>query len=244
MTELLCENNEADPAFDAAPGRNQKAGVQSTEQLLERMRQRKISQVFVKPVSGSGAAGVSAFRIQPGTGRMSLYTCAYETSDTGLANTKKLRQYTDPKKAVKILDKLFELDCIVERWYPKAAHNGYTYDLRVVLQEQRIDYVLARLSKGPITNLHLNNHPLSMEELNLPARTVESVEELCRMAADCFPGLRCAGIDILLEKGSLKPRIIEMNAQGDLIYQDIYHENIIYRRQAERMKAWLSSAYF
>ncbi len=132
----------------------------------------------------------------------------------------------------------------MERWYPKAAHNGYTYDLRVVLQEQRIDYILARLSKGPITNLHLNNHPLSMEELNLPARTVESVEELCRMAADCFPGLRCAGIDILLEKGSLKPRIIEMNAQGDLIYQDIYHENIIYRRQAERMKAWLSSAYF
>ena len=64
------------------------------------------------------------------------------------------------------------------------------------------------------------------------------------MAADCFPGLRCAGIDILLERGSLKPRIIEMNAQGDLIYQDIYHENIIYRRQAERMKAWLSSAYF
>ena len=244
VTELLCENNESDPAFDAAPDRNQKAGVQSTEQLLERMRQRKISQVFVKPVSGSGAAGVSAFRIQPGTGRMSLYTCAYETSDTGLANTKKLRQYTDPKKAVKILDKLFELDCIVERWYPKAAHNGYTYDLRVVLQEQRIDYVLARLSKGPITNLHLNNHPLSVEELNLPARTVESVEELCRMAADCFPGLRCAGIDILLEKGSLKPRIIEMNAQGDLIYQDIYHENIIYRRQAERMKAWLSSAYF
>ena len=56
---------------------------------------------------------------------------------------------------------------------------------------------------------------------------------------DCFPGLRSAGIDILLEKGSLRPRIIEMNAQGDLIYQDIYNHNVIYGHQAEMMKRWL-----
>ena len=57
---------------------------------------------------------------------------------------------------------------------------------------------------------------------------------------DCFPGLRSAGIDILLEKGSLRPRIIEMNAQGDLIYQDIYHENVIYSQQVRMIKKWLN----
>ena len=57
---------------------------------------------------------------------------------------------------------------------------------------------------------------------------------------ECFPGLQSAGIDLLLEKGSLSPRIIEMNAQGDLIYQDLYDQNQIYRRQAVWMKAWLS----
>lgn len=210
-----------------------------SEQLLETMRQRKVCQVFIKPVFGSGAAGVSAFRIQPGTGRMSLYTCASRSSGPGLANTKMLRKYTDPEEIKSLLDRLFEIDCVVERWYPKTVHGDCACDLRVVVQEQRVDYILARLSKGPITNLHLNNYPLPVEELGLSARTLEHVEELCKKAVSCFLGLNSAGIDILLEKGSLKPRIIEMNAQGDLIYQDIYHENVIYCRQAERMKAWL-----
>ena len=43
----------------------------------------------------------------------------------------------------------------------------------------------------------------------------------------------------MLEKGSMRPRIIEMNAQGDLIYQDIFHENRIYARQVEMMKEWM-----
>lgn len=78
--------------------------------------------------------------------------------------------------------------------------------------------------------------------LGLPASVLDSVEEICRKAMGCFTGLRSAGIDILLERGSLKPRIIEMNAQGDLIYQDIYHRNVIYSHQVQIMKAWLSGS--
>ena len=96
-----------------------------------------------------------------------------------------------------------------------------------------MDFLLARLSKGPITNLHLNNAPLDVRELGLPARILDSVTHICQKSMECYPGLRSAGIDILLEKGSLEPRIIEMNAQGDLIYQDIFKDNIIYRHQAE-----------
>ena len=44
-------------------------------------------------------------------------------------------------------------------------------------------------------------------------------------------GISMAGIDLLLEKGTLRPRVIEMNGQGDLIYRDIYGENRIYREQ-------------
>lgn len=39
------------------------------------------------------------------------------------------------------------------------------------------------------------------------------------------------GIDLLLEKGTMRPRVIEINGQGDLIYQDIYRENRIYQEQ-------------
>lgn len=246
VTEQLCRQIGADvcpdTAFPPDSYANPVSGIRDAEQLLELMRRRNVCQVFIKPASGSGAAGVSAFRIQPGTGQMSLYTCACESFNEGLIHTKKLRRYMDQGEVRKLLDGLLKLDCIVERWYPKASHGGYTYDLRVVVQERRVDYILARLSKGPVTNLHLNNHPLPVEELGLPVRTREMVEELCQRAVDGFPGLGSAGIDLLLERGSLRPRIIEMNAQGDLIYQDIYHENVIYRRQAERMKKWQAFA--
>ena len=101
-----------------------------------------------------------------------------------------------------------------------------------------MDFILARLSKGPITNLHLNNQPLLASQLNLPKTVMEQIAVLCQKACICYPENRSVGIDILLEKRSFKPRIIEMNGQGDLIYQDIYQDNQIYFHQAQMMKTW------
>lgn len=215
-------------------------GVDTVEQLLEDMEQSHMSQVFLKPVRGSGAAGVAAFRYQRKTGQMVLYTCGLEDPLTGrLVNTKRLRRFTDRREILSLLDRLLGLDCMAERWYAKAECQGLSYDLRAVVQDGQVDFMLARLSRGPVTNLHLNNRPLGMSELGLPLAVREQTEDLCRKAAGCFHGVRGVGVDVLLEKGSLRPRIIEMNGQGDLIYQDIYKENIIYRHQAEMMKEWL-----
>ena len=170
----------------------------SAGELLAQMEEQRIHQVFIKPVRGSGAAGVSP-----------------------------------------LLERILPLNCIVEKWYAKAMYQGFSYDIRAVVQDKQVDFLLARLSQGPITNLHLNNRPLKVSQLGLPLSVLDSIAELCEKSMEYFPGLRSAGIDILLEKGSLAPRIIEMNAQGDLIYQDIYHENKIYCHQAEIMREWL-----
>jgi len=215
----------------------------SAERLMEQMREQKVYQVFIKPVRGSGAAGVSAFRWQPERSWMALYTCAFWNPEVGLVNTKRLRRFSEPKEVVSLLNRLLELDCIVERWYGKAEYQDFSYDLRAVVQDGKMDFLLARLSKGPITNLHLNNHALEITALGLSSSVLEQVAELVQKSMECYPGLRSAGIDILLERGSLKPRIIEMNAQGDLIYQDIYQNNVIYRHQAEIMRNWLEQAF-
>lgn len=220
-------------------GADKRGGKRPAEQLIERMRETGNHQVFIKPVVGSGAAGVSAFRCLSLT-RMALYTCAFESAESGFVNTKRLRRFDRPEEILPLLDRLLELDCIVERWYAKSDYQGFSYDLRAVVRDGAIDFLLARLSKGPITNLHLNNRPLKAEELGLPEETLISIAELCKQAVSCFPGLRSAGIDLLLTKGSKKPVIIEMNAQGDLMYQDIFYENKIYRRQAELMKRWIA----
>lgn len=212
------------------------APLENIQQLFDAMQTHGVCQVFIKPKNGSGAAGVSAFRIQPRSGQMALYTCAAPHPQKGLSNTKRLRCFTDKEQIHSLLHELFKTECILERWYAKASYQGYSYDLRAVVQNGQIDCLLARLSKGPVTNLQLNNRPLAVSALSLPAFVQENIERLCQQAAALFPGLLSAGIDILLEKGSLTPRIIEMNGQGDLIYQDIFHENKIYRRQAELLK--------
>ena len=100
-------------------------GVGRADLLLDSMERRRIFQVFIKPVCGSGAAGAAAFRWQPRSGRMILYTCAMENPETGrLVNTKRLRRFTDRKQVLSMIGRLLELGCIVERWYAKAEHNG------------------------------------------------------------------------------------------------------------------------
>lgn len=220
-------------------GDNKESNICNLEMLLEQMRQEKLCQIFIKPVNGSGALGVSAFRMQKRTGKMQLYTCAALTESKTLVNTKQLMCLSDRAQIENVLDILLKMDTLIERWHPKPIYQGYSYDLRAVVQDGRIDMLLARLSKGPITNLQLNNRPLAIEELGLPKRVLEEISYLCQRAMGCFSGLRSAGIDLLLDRGSLTPRVIEMNAQGDLIYQDIYQENKIYRHQAEIIKGWL-----
>ena len=75
-----------------------------------------------------------------------------------------------------------------------------------------------------------------MDGLGLSLDILEEILDISKRAMRQYPRLLSAGIDILLEKGSLKPRIIEMNGQGDLIYQDIYRKNAIYLHQAELIK--------
>lgn len=215
------------------------SGIHTAEQLFHAMDASKAYQVFIKPVNGSGAAGVSAFRWQPKTGRMALYTCALLHQEYGFVNTKRLRRISAREEVTLYLEHILKLDCVVERWYAKAEYAGYCYDLRAVVLDGTVEFLLGRLSKGPITNLHLNNHPLEASKLGMDQKAFAEIASLCKDAVNCFPGIRIAGIDILLEKGSMRPRIIEMNAQGDLIYQDIFHENRIYARQVEMMKEWM-----
>lgn len=208
------------------------------EELLDFMRENRVYQVFLKPVRGSGAAGVTALRFSPVRGKMVLYTCA--VLDQGeIVNTKRLYRLEGEDAAV-FLEKLLTLNCVVERWHRKATFQEYCYDLRVIVQDGQVDYILPRLSSGPITNLHLNNHAVEFERLHLDRAVTESISELCIRAADCYPGLKSIGMDVLLEKESRKPYIIEMNAQGDLLHRDVYNENKIYRRQIQIMRGMMS----
>lgn len=208
--------------------------VQSVEQLIALMEKERIFSVFIKPTFFSGAAGVIAFRMHPRSKRMTVYTSCHMT-DGNLTNTKTLYYMEDQKEITSLLNAVLKLDVIVERWYPKSRFQGKSYDLRAVYQFGHIAHMVVRQSDGPVTNLHLNNQALDVGKLALDEAAMDEMEGVCREAVNLFPGLSVAGIDILLEKNTGKPYIIELNGQGDLIYQDIYAENRIYREQIKKL---------
>ncbi len=209
-------------------------------ELRQIMRDYRAWSVFVKPVYGSGAAGVLALSMQPATSNMVAYTSACE-AEGKLVQQKKIRRITDADEIIRLLDQILQLDTIVERWHPKAGIGGETFDFRALWQFGRMEYLVARKSSMPITNLHLNNRAGSVDEIftsELPwdrELVMRETENLCRQAMEGFPELSMAGFDIMLDKKTGKPRIIEMNGQGDLLYADIYGENRIYGTQVSHM---------
>lgn len=209
--------------------------VYTVEELQSVMDGSRVFSVFLKPVWSSGAAGVVAYRKYPGTEKEVAYTSCCVRGEE-LVNTKTIYRLEGKEEIRQLLRAVLSLGAIVERWHPKASYRGKSYDLRVVWQFGAISFIVARQSSGPITNLHLNNSPLSWRELGLSDSLLAETSQLCGEAMKLFSGLSMAGIDILLEKGGKQPRIIEINGQGDLIYQDIFHENTIYKRQIEELR--------
>ena len=91
--------------------------------------------------------------------------------------------------------------------------------------------IIPRGSKTPITNLHLNNLPLSDEIVE----NRSEIEKLCKKIMQSLPTLCYAGIDLLITpSGNLF--VIEVNAQGDAIYEDFYADNNIYKQQINILK--------
>lgn len=208
--------------------------VDSAEQLYACMDAEHVLAVFLKPVCFSGAAGIVALRRQRNSGKMAAYTSCI-ARDGGVANTKKIHIMREEKAITALIQALIPMDVMAEKWIPKDTVNGKSYDLRVVWQFGKRIYTVVRQSASPVTNLHLNNQAASVAVLGLEQKNWDEIDALCGQAMETVSGLRVAGIDILLEKGNRKPRIIEINGQGDLIYQDIYAENVIYKEQIQWM---------
>ncbi len=149
--------------------------------------------------------------------------------------TAKIQQYRQKEDIQLIIDGVLQQENLVEQWLPKASVKHKTYDLRIVCLDGEIIWRVVRTSSQPITNLHLQNQAYRFESLELSAAKVAEIDTLCQNAMRLFPGIRLAGIDVLLTT-SLTPYIIEINGQGDLIYQDAQQNNLIYQAQIRAMR--------
>lgn len=204
--------------------------IKNYEKLQGLLEINKCNEVFIKPRFGSGACGVIAYRRNLKTGKEIIYTTSILDSSFNLVNSKQINKISKPNIIKNIIDAICKSDVIVEQWVKKDKIKDITYDLRVVCQFGEIDYIIGRGSNGVITNLHLNNKHINLEELHFTSEEINKLKKICRETLECFEGLNTAGIDILVTRNR-DFRVIGVNSQGDLIYSDIYNDNVIYKNQ-------------
>src|SRR5262249_19335882 len=107
----------------------------------------------------------------------------------------------------------------VEEWIPKAGIEGRVFDLRVVVIAGQARHIVARLSRGPITNLHLLNSRGDPEVVRarMGGEAWAAAVAACERAMGCFPESLYGGIDLLIAAGFRRHAVLEVNAFGDLL---------------------------
>jgi len=171
---------------------------------------------FVKPRHGSSASGVLALSMR---GDRVLAQTSVEREGDRLYNSLRMRRYSTLAEVRTVVDLLgAEDELLVEEWVPKASTQGRTFDLRLVVIGGRTDHAVVRLSRHPMTNLHLGNARGDLVVLrdDLGSRWEDLRSTACR-AASSFHGALYAGVDIALTPDHKRITTFEVNAFGDLL---------------------------
>lgn len=197
--------------------------ISGFDELILRMREREWSRAFVKLVHGSSASGAIALRTSR-DGKMQAYTTAEldrvgEDGAPRIYNTRRVRTLTSLRDVAAVVDAIAAHAAHAERWIPKAGIDGRTFDARVLVIAGRARHVVVRLSRTPMTNLHLLND--RQDESRVRARCGEAawnaMMSSCERAAAAFPQSLHAGVDLLIAPDFKRHAVLEMNAFGDLL---------------------------
>lgn len=211
----------------------------AADALRETMLRTGMHRVFVKLAPGSGACGVLAYQINPVTGaERAITTVGFErlaARPPVLFSTKKVRSYTDGRDIALILNWLLRHGAHVERWIAKAEHGGGTYDIRQLVVAGVACHSVARVSRTPITNLHLRSERMDVNLLGLSLDTMEAVRGCAEQAAAAFPACAVAGIDVLVSRHTHRVYAIDVNPFGDLLYNITYRGYDAYSWEVRRL---------
>jgi len=202
------------------------------ETLIAEMTAKKIAQVFIKPISGSSASGVMAFRYL-NEQKQKAYTTVKE-KDSKYYNSLKVQNYTTKKEIKSIFNEIAKSPLQIEQWIPKWQFNKMNIDFRVVVINKKVEFIVPRGSSSPITNLHLGNEKLKLEALNLSSEIIMKIKKIALEVMRSFPGLYYAGIDVLLSKKA-QVYVLEVNPFGDLLLNIVNEQNnTTYEQELER----------
>ncbi len=185
--------------------------------------------IFIKPRYGSSASGVLACSI-----KKNFVKCitSLEINGTRFFNSLKMRTYVG-KDAEKCINFVLSEGAVVEKWFPKATLKMGAFDLRIVCIDGKAAHKVVRVSRSPMTNLHLGNArgTLKQVEERLGTQAIERAIAAAESAAAAFPLAHYMGVDVALNPSGKTAIVLEVNAFGDLLPGILYNGQSTYSEQ-------------
>lgn len=205
------------PVPEVLPGLAQ---IQTPAQLREAMVAQRWPAVFVKLSCASSASCLALVRYSPRrpVGHRDVLLTTVATTEHGRFNSLRLQQLRERGAVDELLGWLLREGAQIERAVPKARLDDRVFDLRVVVIAGEPAFCVVRQSRHPITNLHLGGQRGDLEALKrqVPEAAWAAAMRSCEQVFAAH-GCLHVGVDVLLEPGLERHRIIEANAFGDLL---------------------------
>ena len=172
---------------------------------------------FVKLRHGSSGSGIVAVRQHP-DGRATAVTTVEVDAGGRLFNTRRLVRLDDAAAVFALLRRLAPLGCVAQPWVPKAGVAGGAFDLRLFVLSGRVSHAVPRVSRSPITNLHLLNRRGNVGEVRRAVGEAawRAATDAAEAAGRCFPNSLHCGVDLAIDTRG-RPWVLEVNAFGDLL---------------------------
>ncbi|MCX7921587.1 MAG: STM4014 family protein [Clostridia bacterium] len=210
----------------------------SYEEVQEVMKETNIRRVFVKLACSSSASGICAYQINPRGDKEVMYTTVEivrRDGELALYNSLKIKKYTSNRDIKDIIDWICGQGAHIEVWIHKETFERQVFDMRIVTIGESACHNVARLSKSPMTNLHLGNKRGNVADLNLSPDKLVGIFQEAERAKGVFKRSLYAGIDVLVSKGGHVPYVVDVNAFGDLIPGILYKGRDTYGAEIEEM---------
>lgn len=197
--------------------------IQSYTELRQKMRQYNMPRVFIKLKHGASAAGVVA--LESSANKIQIRsTVEYQPKTKALYNTRRLTRSCNENTIIELINALCQMDVYAERWIPKAQIAEHIVDVRIVVIGGKAQHSVLRMSKSPITNLHLLNQRADTTQLQQQMSTSawQAVLATCEQVAALFPQSLYIALDIAIAVNFNKHVVLEVNAFGDLLKAVLY----------------------
>ena len=179
---------------------------------------------MLKSAHGSGAAGCVA--IHYATGRACGITTVVPMTVGGekrLYFSKRPHHLPNESAVAALVEQLCVERVQLEVWLPKARLQGRNIDLRVVTIDGEPRHTVVRSSTSVFTNLTLGSGRADLKAVirRIGPEAWQRLRATCAAVATAFPNSFTLGIDILIRPDWRRHEVLEVNAFGDLLLNEL-----------------------